>query len=163
MKIEASRIKELFDYREDGFVVWKINTGKKRLIGVIAGCPRGPDGYQRVGIMKKDYYIHHIVWAWHHGKWPNKHIDHANGDPRDNRIENLREATQSQNIANSKGKKSRGIVKGVSPVRGASTWNAHIMVNYKQINLGNYPTQEAAQKAYLAAAKQYFGEFARAS
>jgi len=161
MKIDAALVRNIFDYRPDGTLVWKINTGKKRMIGTVAGCARGPDGYQRVGLYGKDYYLHHLIWAWHHGIWP-KRIDHENCDPQNNRIEKLREATQSQNIANSRARK-RTCPKGVSPVPGASTFNARITVNYKQINLGNYPTDDEAHAAYLEAARLHFGDFARAA
>lgn len=161
MKIDAALVRDIFDYRADGTLVWKINTGKKRLIGIVAGCARGPDGYRRVGLYGKDYYLHHLVWAWHHRVWP-KRIDHENCDPQNNRIEKLREATQSQNMANSRARK-RVCPKGVSSVRDASTFNAHIMVNYKQINLGNYRTKKQAHAAYMEAAALYFGEFARSA
>ena len=50
------------------------------------------------GRLRKVYY-HHVVWVLACGRWP-KQIDHLNGNPRDNRIENLRETTQSENDAN---------------------------------------------------------------
>lgn len=161
MKIDAARVREIFDYRPDGTLVWKINTGKKRLIGTVAGCARGPDGYQRVGLYGKDYYLHHLVWAWHHGVWA-KRIDHENCDTQNNRIEKLREATQSQNVANSRKQKRVGL-KGASPVPGASTWRSQIMVDGRNIYLGSYSTQQEAHAAYVAAAKQYFKQFARAA
>jgi hypothetical protein len=162
VKTDPALIRDIFDYRPDGMLVWKINTGKKRLIGTIAGSSREPDGYQRVGLYGRDYYLHHLVWAWHHGSWPAKRLDHQRGNPANNPIENLREASQSQNLANSKARK-RDYPKGVSPVRGASTYNARITVNYTQINLGNYRSEALAHAAYLDAARRYFGDFARAA
>lgn len=44
-------------------------------------------------------HLHHVVWVLCHGRLPSQ-IDHLNGNPRDNRIENLRETTQSENDAN---------------------------------------------------------------
>ena len=44
--------------------------------------------------------LHHMVWGVVHGRLPTQ-IDHINGDPKDNRIENLREVSQSENIMNS--------------------------------------------------------------
>lgn len=160
MKIDPTLVRDIFDYRPDGTLIWKINTGKKRLIGTVAGCARGPDGYRRVGLYGKDYYLHHLVWAWHHGVWP-KRVDHENRDPRNNRIEKMREATQSQNLANSRPRSWH--LKGAYPVPGASTWRSSITVEYQQIGLGNYKTEREAHEAYVAAAHQYFKEFARAA
>ncbi len=161
MKVNAALIKLIFDYRpSDGGLIWRVNTGKKQLIGMTAGVARR-DGYRRVGVLDRDYYIHHLVWAWHHGEWPSR-IDHANGDPSDNRIENLRLSTQSQNLANSKARK-RECPKGVTRVRDASTFTARLTVNYQQINLGNFSTEEEAHAAYMGAAVRYFGDFARSA
>jgi hypothetical protein len=49
------------------------------------------------------YSAHRLAWFYVHGKWPQSGIDHRNGDIGDNRIENLREATQAQNCANKRG------------------------------------------------------------
>lgn len=161
MRIDAALVRNIFDYRPDGTLVWKINTGKKRLIGTVAGCARGPDGYQRVGLYGRSYYLHHLVWAWHHGVWP-KRIDHRTCDPRNNRIEKLREATQSQNMGNSRARQ-RDLPKGVYQVTGSSTFRAAITVNYKQFNLGHHRTVQEARAAYVEAASNHFGEFARVS
>lgn len=154
----------MFEYdAETGRLVWRINTGKKRMIGKVAGATRS-DGYQRVGINKKDYYCHHIVWAICTGSWPTQYVDHIDGNPSNNRIKNLRECTQSQNIANSKRRESISGFKGVgvdpnNPLR----WVAHITVNYKCHFLGSYRTPQLAHAAYIKAAKEHFGEFARAA
>ena len=44
--------------------------------------------------------LHHAVWAVCKGRWPEQQIDHVNGDVTDNRIENLREVTPSENKLN---------------------------------------------------------------
>jgi|KBSMisStaDraftv2_1062788.scaffolds.fasta_scaffold142604_3 hypothetical protein len=156
--MEIKELKRIFNYDSgSGILTWKINTGKKRLVGLSAGTVR-KDGYMRVGINKKDYYVHRIAWAITHGTWPKINIDHINGNPSDNRIDNLREATQSQNIANSKSK----ITRGVYTARGGR-YRAQIMVNYKSIHLGQFSTRKEAKAAYSKAALDYFGEFRRPS
>jgi hypothetical protein len=92
-------------------------------------------------------------------------IDHINGDRLDNRIENLRTATYSQNSANAK-RHSRN----TSGLKGASKrfkngkwtgrWQASITYQRKQINLGYFDTKEEAHAAYLEAARRLQGEFA---
>ena len=89
-------------------------------------------------------------------------VDHVNGDPLDNRRENLRLATSLQNNRNV-GKRSdnKSGFKGVYWYKAASKWRAQIRVNKRAIHLGQYDTPEEAYEAYCQAAKYYFGEFAR--
>ena len=54
----------------------------------------------RLGKKPVYVYLHHAVWAVCKGRWPEQQIDHVNGDVTDNRIENLREVTPSENKLN---------------------------------------------------------------
>ena len=90
--------------------------------------------------------------------------DHINGDGLDNRKLNLRIATHSQNHMNERRRKDNKTgYKGVSLLTSYSRpmWQANICINQKQIYLGSFSTPELAYEAYCAAAKHYFGEFAR--
>ena len=44
--------------------------------------------------------MHRAVWAWHYGRFPDRQLDHINDNPTDNRIENLREVSGSENMLN---------------------------------------------------------------
>lgn len=92
-------------------------------------------------------------------------IDHINGKPDDNRIENLRLATNSQNQQNKRycGKASgfKGVYVTGPRFTDAKRYQAMIMVNRRAIFLGLHPTAELAHAAYAAAARKYFGDFAR--
>lgn len=57
-------------------------------------------GYKVGGIYYRRQYAHRVVFAIHHGKWPEGEIDHINGNRSDNRIENLRDATSTMNRRN---------------------------------------------------------------
>lgn len=88
-------------------------------------------------------------------------VDHKNGNPLDNRRENLRVATFQQNLWNRRtGKTFRRAAKykGVYPDHGR--WRARITCNGKHYGLGQYGTQLEAAFAYDAAAVRLFGEFA---
>lgn len=89
-------------------------------------------------------------------------VDHINGNGLDNRKENLRICTHSQNRKNQK--ISTGYTspyKGVSRLTGSKKWRTVIMVNYKSVHIGVFDDEEDAAYAYNKAALEYFGEFAR--
>lgn len=131
---------------------------------VKAGDPAGrrSRGAIYVGISQKNYAAHRLIWLIVHGVWPPELIDHVNGDPFDNRLENLRLATPSQNCFNTKrsSRNSSG-VKGVYFSRQYRKWHARITVNGRTIHLGMFLHIEDAAAAYRSAAEKYHGQFAR--
>lgn len=147
---------------EDGELIRTTKKGNQG-IGASAGwvtfCNKKP--YKKISLKGKTAYVHHVVFLLHHGYLP-KYIDHVDGNSLNNRIENLRAATQSQNIANSR----RSIAnksghKGVSFRKDTQKWQAQIMFNYKHISLGCFESKEAAVEAYQRAAKKFFQNFSR--
>jgi len=89
-KITQAQLKELFGYDASGTFVRRSN-GKI----VVQNLSKG-QRYPRISVNGKPRSLHRIVFCWHHGYFP-KVIDHINNDRLDNRIENLREATQANN------------------------------------------------------------------
>ena len=89
-------------------------------------------------------------------------VDHIDGNGLNNCRSNLRIATSSQNMQNSKKSKANTSgFKGVSYHRRAQKWCAAISVNGKNKYLGLFESPEKAHEAYCEAAKKYFGEFAK--
>ena len=94
-------------------------------------------------------------------------VDHVNGNPLDNRKENLRVCTMSQNLANQKLRKdSTSGFKGVSKNQSKTNpWRAYINrkdgKKTKQYHLGLFKTPEEAARAYNEKAKELFGDFAK--
>ena len=93
-----------------------------------------------------------------------KEVDHVNGDGRDNRKENLRLCTRSQNIANTKKPRRQGgcssKFKGVCWDRRVKKWSARVQTggnSYRKY----FDTEEEAALAYDEMAKEHFGEYAR--
>lgn len=100
----------------------------------------------------------HVVWLLHHGTWPKDsglEIDHINQCKSDDRIENLRLATHSENNHN---RYSGNLNRGVYKVN--NKYRAMIKVNKEIIHLGYFYLVEDARDAYEEAAKKYFGDFA---
>lgn len=110
------------------------------------------------------YYAHQIAWYLTHNEWPKLYIDHKDGNPTNNKFNNLRLATAAQNMYNQRktNRKTSSQYKGV--VYRTDTkmhpWRAHIMFKGKQISLGQYGTELEAAEAYDKKALELFGEFA---
>jgi hypothetical protein len=153
---------ERFEYK-DGNLIWKIKSSPKTKIGDVAGN-LSVRGYVVVQINGKTYKAHRLVWIYHNGDIPaGIEIDHINEVKNDNRIDNLRLATSSQNKCNvSKPKRNTSGFKGVTYSKaGKRKWVAQISINNKNIYLGCRDTKEAAYELYKAATIKYHGEFAR--
>lgn len=86
-------------------------------------------------------------------------VDHRNGNGLDNRRCNLRSATHSQQQQNTPPQRGR-LFKGVSKTK-TNRWVAKIKASDKVVSLGTFKCPLEAAKAYDAAAKKYFGEYAR--
>lgn len=165
-RVTAERLREVLDYEADtGLFIWKVALSRIVAVGSVAGTIVG-DGYRHIGIDGVYYGAHRLAWLHVHGDWPNGEVDHVNLDRSDNRISNLRLATNQTQSANRRVLKNNRLgIKGV----GISTWRvrkpqryrARIRVRDKLIHLGYFSTPEAASEAYAAAAKKHFGEFAR--
>lgn len=163
MDITRDRLVELFDYdREHGRFIWKKSPAPRVKAGTVAGHIRSTDGYRIVKIGYRNYKIARLVWLWETGSFPPDELDHINCDSADDRFENLRPATRSQNAANRRVQcNNRLRVKGVYEVDGR--YKSSIRVDGKSRHIGSFDTVEEAGAAYAIAAKEIFGEFARAA
>lgn len=97
--LTAERLREVLSYDPDtGVFVWKISTSQLRA-GAIASRKTNK-GYIRIKIDRQTYAGHRLAWFYVHGRWPVGQPDHRNGIRDDNRIANLREATNADNCQN---------------------------------------------------------------
>lgn len=116
----------------------------------------------KISIEGREYMAHRIAWLHSRGVWPELDIDHINGDPFDNRLSNLRPATNHQNLANmAKPITNKSGYKGVSWHQEGKKWQASIRHEGKSVYLGLHSTLEEAHEAYCSAATRLKGEFAR--
>jgi hypothetical protein len=138
----------LFDYK-DGDLYRKPEKS-----GTVDG-----GGYIQTGIKGRYYKNHRLIFMMHHGYCP-EYIDHVNGNKLDNRIENLRAATHSENLYNRKLQSNNlSGVKGVSWDKSSKKWKARISVDGKDLLLGKFDSIEEARDTVNEARKKH-GEFA---
>ena len=147
----------------NGFLKYDPETGvftrlvacKKALIGKPAGYTDRL-GYVRIRLRDgKIHKAHRLAWLVTFGENPNCDIDHIDGNPSNNRIENLRKATRSenrQNIRKAHSKNSHGYF-GVSKRRNGR-WQVRITVGKVAHHIGTFMTAEAAQDAYVSAKRR---------
>jgi hypothetical protein len=135
---------ELFEYRE-GKLYWKISNTR-----AVAGNEAGSinsTGYKIVTINNKSYLVHRIIFLMLKGYLPDT-IDHIDGVPLNNKIENLREATMSQNQHNAKLRKDNKTgVKGVTICKKTNKYKASLTTNGCRFNLGLFQSLQEAEKA----------------
>lgn len=114
------------------------------------------EGYVHFSVNGTLHKAHRLAWLYVHGVWPAGQIDHINGIRTDNRICNLRIATNSQNQQNraSPRKDSQAQIVGVSFWPRNGKWRARIGKEKRSIWLGYFETKEAAAEAYMKAKQE---------
>jgi HNH endonuclease len=158
-KLSAHRLRELLSYDPlTGIFRWKIARSNRIAVGQQAGSKLKERPTIRID--GRHYRASRLAFLIMTGKWPKKFVDHKNLITYDNRWSNLREATHSQNAANSKTRNKKLALKGVRQT-GKKSFHARITVNNRTIGLGKFSTMFTAHAAYIEAAKKHFGEFAR--
>lgn len=156
------RLRELLSFDpEAGVFTWRVNRGGKARAGSVAGTP-DKHGYICIHIDCGLYKAHRLAWLYVNGEWPVGEIDHADGNPSNNAIANLRAADRTKQNRNRKINKTNRLgLKGVRKF--GARFEARIKVNYRKIVIGVYDTPEEAHSAYVREANRLFGEFARAA
>lgn len=134
-------IQERYTYR-DGC----IDGPYKQDVGEIS---KRPDGklIRRIRIHGRNYKVHHIIWYLCHGFWPTKELDHIDRNTLNNKIENLREVSRSEQLENrgfSKIYKGISIEKRIDKPR-SKPYRA--MNKSKGVNLGHFESEDAAKEA----------------
>ena len=109
-------------------------------------------GYKIGAVLGQGLLAHRVIWKMEHGSEPADQIDHINGNPSDNRLCNLREATAAENAQNRKRAKinTSGAVGVVAEGGG---WRAQIKVGGRSTRLGLFKTKGEAERAYASAKK----------
>lgn len=158
-------LREMLDYNpETGVFIWKKKPARAINVGSVAGCNNKQRGYLTIGLNKRIYLAHRLAWFYVYGVWPRKYVDHINGNPSDNRISNLREATNTQNQYNAKlAAHNTSGVKGTCWCVWHKQWKVTLRVNGRTKLIGYFDNLEDAAEARRKAAPIYHGEFARSA
>ena len=151
---------ELFEYKNGG-LYRKVNKGTAKM-GDIAGCINS-SGYLVTHINGKLYSNHRLIFLMFYGVLP-KFIDHIDNNRSNNKIENLRKASFSQNQHNRKiNKSSTSGVKGITWHKASQKWYVQLKINGKTKSFGLYDDLELAEFVAIEARNKYHGKFARHS
>lgn len=122
---------------------------------------KNSSGYLTASVLGRGFLVHRLVWQIVHGDVNGKQVDHINGDKADNRLGNLRAASDRTNSWNKGLRKSKAVpFKGVILDKERGNYRAQIVHDGRKFNLGRYDTPEAAAAAYKRAAVRKFGFFA---
>lgn len=164
MSISHSELKRLLHYDpETGLWRWLADaSSKSHRIGQRAGCKVKQKWGPRIVIVirGKRYRGSRLVWFYMTGEWPALIVDHKNRTTTDDRWNNLRLATGTQNNANCKIRShNRTSLKGVQKHR--KRWRALIGNGQNRVVIGSFDCPAAAHFAYAVEADKRFGEFAR--
>ena len=177
MDLTPEKLRELLNYDpETGVLTWRkraVRPGlarsdkgwNTRFVGKTAGRP-GKHGHIYIGIAYRKLYetrnfaAHRLAWVHFYGEWPSTEIDHVNGVPSDNRISNLRLASRTQNMRNTRMRSDNTSgCKGVYWSKKSKKWCAFITINKKVTALGAFTDKQEAIKVRQDAARIYHGEF----
>jgi len=152
----VSLFKEWFSYA-DGKLVWqKAHKTKPDMVGKIAGSFNGR--YYQVHLKHKAYQVSRVIFALHHGYLP-KVVDHIDGNPKNNNIDNLRAATSQQNNWNRLlSKRNKTGIKNVYATK--TGYKVGLEINSKEMHFGYFDDLELAELVAIEARNKYHGNFA---
>ena len=143
----VSRLK--YDPETGLFTRIKSVPGNKGKEGSIAGGV-SVQGYVEINFRGGKKKAHRLAWLYMTGEWPEKDVDHINGDRSDNRWENLREADDSMNAQNQRRPNRRGTTGYLGASRFGGRFRAQIQVDGVVRHIGLYDTALEAHEAYVA-------------
>jgi hypothetical protein len=154
-------LSEIFTLSADGRIRSKISRTSRKA-GEFADNNFRSGGHRMVYAYGSHWLAHRVAFALAHGRHPVGYLDHINGNAADNRPENLRECSHTQNLYNRKlnANNSSGI-KGVHHRKDNGKWRAYLTVEGKLLRFGEFETKAEATQVIREARERLHGEFAR--
>lgn len=149
MITQAQLLKSHYYNPETGLFYRRLTSGKLKLTGT------NSIGYLQCRINCQSYLVHRLAWLYMTGTWPEALIDHIDGNRANNKWNNLRTATQSNNLENQKQAQADNLSTGLLGAdRRGGRFRAQIQVKGKKQHLGTFDTPEEAHQAYIEAKRE---------
>jgi hypothetical protein len=151
--MSPDKVRKLFYYDpQTGIVRWRVEKSRRVSVGSVVGTK----SKNRLNVMIDycNYKVHHICWAHYYGVWPPGELDHRDKNGLNNRIDNLREATRTQNMGN-----INAHADNIHGLKGVSKSRNRYVARIRGRRIGLYNTPEEAHIAYCTEAKKEYGEF----
>ena len=156
-------LKEFLDYNPDtGIFTWKKQVAPNIKVGQKAGVLHSWTYYIIITFKNREYYAHRLGYYMYHGIDPlEKFIDHIDGDKANNKINNLRLVSKSQNGMNrvSLSRRNTSGCTGVYWHKTKKKWQAQIKLKKGLKFLGAFINKEDGIKARREGEIKYFGDF----
>jgi hypothetical protein len=128
-----------------GLFYKRMASGKLKLTGTLHHT-----GYLQCKINCQNYSAHRLAWLYMAGTWPEEHVDHIDGNKDNNKWNNLRVATNSDNLENQKRARVDNLSTGLlGAYPHGSRFKARITVKGKRLCLGTFNSPEEAHQAYI--------------
>lgn len=146
--LTQGRLKALLRYEEEtGHFYWRDESKGSR------NSPAGSaaNGRKTVWVDGFNHYAHRLAWLYVYGVWPEREIDHINGNTTDNRIANLRDVSHAVNMQNQRRARRDNQSGLMGAQKNGSGWRAVIKIGNQRKSLGTYDTPEEAHAVYMRA------------
>ena len=147
-RVPIDRLHELFTITEQGGLT-RIASGRGNAVGTL-----DTTGYLKTQVDGVRLRVHRVVFAMSNGVWPDGEVDHIDGNRLNNRPENLRVVSRSENAMNQRRARADNQSGLLGVTFNAGAWAARISAAGKVRYLGRYPSPESAHMAYLAAKRE---------
>lgn len=152
MKVTIAKIRNTLRYNpKTGVFIRRVSSrANKANAGDIAGG-KNNQGYIQIRVGGLLMKAHRLAWVLFFGEWPNKDIDHIDGNRSNNKISNLRLSSRAMNGQNRKRPNKNNSSAFLGARKHGSKWQAKIFANGRDVHLGTFDTPRAAHVAYVKA------------
>ena len=158
-EINANELRSYFEYK-NGELYWILKTNRKVVIGQLFKTTINNAGYRICSFKGKTYIHHRLIFLFFNDYLPSQ-VDHIDGNPLNNRIENLRPANSYQNQANRKANKSnKSGYKNVNWDERSKSWEVKFMHQCRKMHFGYFKDIELAGLVAIEARNKYQKEYA---